>query len=584
MKSHGERLQASLEDSWGNVEYEDVDDKYSSGTASVSDSEYGSGDDVPTPLLPKKEKASPHLSKSQPGLSSQTLWASRVSTPRTRKLPLLNSQFNSPEPSFIMPSMTPSSEGSWVKTSPLRNSQLSKRQPRRSTTPMDSPPRPSPHISKHGHPVQPKKRHSSPTPLKEEYAWLSPPLLFENFIRPIFDYFLSIIGLTLQLLKPIFSYVLLSFLLIALFTRGASFLTTSIHGVLSPICLIPGSSYLNLPFCGLSLPQQTGQAEFKELMKVQSVFEDVLHSSIDGASLPLDMKRSEASIRDLKHVVHFSTLPSRNELGVEFQGFIDTARQASSDLTHFNSRIGRAVDQILNINRWTIQILDGISNKEASTGAVPRLISAMDLFSSFRAAPRTVHEILFEQYLHHTKAIEEQISSLTIEAQALLGVLDNLDIRLDVIAGIATRDGIVAKGNRDELFEYLWTKLGGNRASVAKLNEQLRLLREVTTYRKTAWRHVSATVLKLQEIAAGLEDLRERVAEPEIIGIREEVPLSFHLENIRMGVERLEGVRGETRRMEGENYRRILDKAMLEEQKLLAEDEAMVRTVDAKVK
>jgi hypothetical protein len=584
MKSHGERTQASLEDSWGNVEYEDVDDNYSSGTASVSDSEYGSGDDVPTPLPPKKGKVSPHLSKSQPGLSSQTLWASRLSTPPTRKSPLLNSQFNSPEPSFIMPSMTPSSEGSWVKTSPLRNSQLSKRQPRRSTTPMDSPPRPSPRISRHGHPVQPKKRYSSPTPQKEEYAWLSPHLLFENPIRPIFDYFLSIIGLTLQLLKPVLSYVLLSLLLIALFTREANFLTTSIYSVLSPICLIPGSSYLNLPFCGLLLPQQTGQAEFKELMKVQSVFEDVLHSSIDGASLPLDMKRSEASIRDLKHVVRFSTLPSRNELGVEFQGFVDTARQASSDLTRFNSRIGRAVDQILNINRWTIQILDGISNKEASTGAVPRIISAINPFSSFRAAPRTVHEILFEQYLRHTKAIEEQISSLIMEAQALLGVLDNLDIRLDVIAGIATRDGIVAKGNRDELFEYLWTKLGGNRASVAKLNEQLRLLREVTTYRKTAWKHVSATVLKLQEIAVGLEDLRERVAEPEIVGIREEVPLSFHLENIRMGVERLEGVRGETRRMEGENYRRILDKAMLEEQKLLAEDNARIRTVDAKVK
>ncbi|OCK77331.1 hypothetical protein K432DRAFT_304479 [Lepidopterella palustris CBS 459.81] len=407
-------------------------------------------------------------------------------------------------------------------------------------------------------------------------------MLCDNIVRPIITYLFSIVSHALQLLKPIFGYVLLFILLLALLSKGANVVTTGIYSALSPLCHLPGLSYLDLPFCGPAHPLQTGHAEFEDLMKVQSVFEDVLQSSVDGASLPLDMKRSESSIRDLKHVVRFSTLPSRSELDVEFQAFIDTARQASYDLTHFNARIGRAVDQILNTNRWTLQVIDGISQKQAVAGGISRLLSHIDPFASFKAAPPTMHEVLFEQYLRHTSAIEEQIQTLIMEAQALLSILENLDQRLDVIAGIATRDGVIARGNRDDLFAHLWTKLGGNRSSVAKLNEQLRLLRDVTMYRKNAWNHVSATVLRLQEIAAGLEDLRERVAAPEVVGVRQEVPLSFHLEYIRLGVERLEGVRGDARRMEGEHYKKILDKGVAEGERLLGDPNPMVRTVYAK--
>ena len=168
--------------------------------------------------------------------------------------------------------------------------------------------------------------------------------------------------------------------------------------------------------------------------------------------------------------------------------------------------------------------------------------------------------MLFEQYVQHTSAVEEQIAALILEAQALLQILQNLDDRLDLIAGITTRDGVRSQADRDDLFADLWTKLGGNRAGVARMERQLEVLGDLGKYRKLAWAHVSGTILKLQAIAANLEDLRERVARPETVGVREELPLEMHVREIVMGVERLEAVRDQGRRIEGQRLRSILDR------------------------
>lgn len=68
---------------------------------------------------------------------------------------------------------------------------------------------------------------------------------------------------------------------------------------------------LNLPFCQNVRSQPPPPVEFDELMTVQANFEKVLEESAGGASLPLDMKRGEASIRDLRQLVRYSHLQSR---------------------------------------------------------------------------------------------------------------------------------------------------------------------------------------------------------------------------------------------------------------------------------
>lgn len=392
------------------------------------------------------------------------------------------------------------------------------------------------------------------------FAW-------NKFIAPILSYLLRLFGIVMNHLQPLIAFLIAMgfgifiiqyFFQLSVFAPLTSALSTV--GAISP-CSVP--IFNLLPFCNQDT-QAVGRPEFDQLVTVQSAFEDVLVSTAAGSTLPLDMKRSEASIRDLKSIVLYSTLPSRNELVFEFTCFVDTARQASGDLTRFNSRIGRAVDHIISTNRHTLQVLDGFALIEGSKGALDRF---MQSYLPLLWGRDLTERDLLTQYLRHTGAVEEQIQQLIIEAQALLAILQNLDDRLDVIHDIVTRDGIHLKGDRDELFAQLWTKLGGNRGTMAKLDEQLKLLKEVSTYRKHAWAHVSATILKLQSIAAGLEDLRERVGMPDLLG--DDVPLRQHIETIQLGVERLERQREESRKVETDAYRKVLDRKLPGEEMMI---------------
>ncbi|KAF2839418.1 hypothetical protein M501DRAFT_933886 [Patellaria atrata CBS 101060] len=371
---------------------------------------------------------------------------------------------------------------------------------------------------------------------------------WNNVLHPTINLIFSILFPALLFLKPLMSFALAISILFALILGVRNFVASSATAVLSPICQIPGVSYLDLPFCA---SEPSGPVEFDRLMNVQSSFEDILSSSETALSLPVEMKHSEASIRDLKLVVKYSSLPSRNELEFEFTGFIDTAREASSSLTRFNSRIGSTVDHILSINRWTLRVLSELSAPSTTFGIVPTFLSP------FQSKLNT-GGLVRARYLEHTSAVEEKISTLILEAQALLKILDNLDARLDIIADIAARDGLTLSSSRDELLASLWTKLGGNRHSKKKLAEQLALLQQVSAYRRIAWAHVSNTVMKLQGIAAGLEDLRERVGAPDVLGVSEEAPLEMHLYNIQLAIERLEEQRGDTRNIERELQRKLL--------------------------
>lgn len=437
------------------------------------------------------------------------------------------------------------------------------------TSPVKSPVRPSGRGRSSGTMNTPNKRGTRLPRSKPDYDESLPQLLWLNLLAPVLTYSLQVLGVVARVAKPLIGYALAIYLVVGALIMARNLLFTSLASALTPLCRIPGSSSL-VPFCEVvnNFSQPHGDVEFDKLVNTQAAFEELITTSAEGASLPMDMKRSEASIRDLRHVVEYSHLPSRNELVFEFTGFIDTARQASSDLSKYNSRIGRAVDRILSTNRWTLQVLEGVEASRLEQGSVSRFIGHhLNIFAPFQAPDRVTRDILFDQYIRHTSAVEEQIQGLILEAQALLAVLQNLDDRLDLIASIATRDDNRVHDNKDELFAQLWTILGGNRASVSRVQKQLSVLREVGAYRRLAIAHVSTTVVKLQGIAAALEDLRERVARPEVLGVgasggikRDEIPLEMHIGEIVMGLERLEAVREEGRQIEGQRIRGILDR------------------------
>jgi regulator of replication initiation timing len=231
---------------------------------------------------------------------------------------------------------------------------------------------------------------------------------------------------------------------------------------------------------------------------------------------------------------------------------------ASYDLTVFNSHIQRGVDTVLSVTRWTTRVLDDIAHSETPRrGAVnPSLKSKV---FSFLMPLDNTDEWILDQYIRHTRVVEEEIQQLISEAQALLMILNNLEDRLDIIHGIVTRDDVHAQKSKEEVLAELWTMLGGNRGKLNKVDRQLNLLRQVGAYRKTAYAHVSGTILRLQEMGVGLEDLRERVAAPELLRDRAMIPLSVHLDSIQKGVERLEISRQGAKDAQSEELRKRLN-------------------------
>ncbi|KAI4194450.1 MAG: hypothetical protein LQ346_003678 [Caloplaca aetnensis] len=384
-----------------------------------------------------------------------------------------------------------------------------------------------------------------------------------DLMSPMVRWCYDVLGGAMSNLKAPISFFLALYLFVGLLLVLRNLFTTSVYTALSPICRIPGSSLLNLPMCHPTV--QSGQyttdggstpVEFDELINVQSQFESILEESAGGVTLPLDMKRSETSLRDLRTIIRYSSLPSRNELVFEFTGFIETAGIASSDLQKFNSHVGRAVDNILATARWTKRVLDGVAMEQESRGMVSSFFNDK-LLAPFQPLKFTEATVL-RQYTEHTRAVENEINRLINEAQALLNVLRNLDDRLDVIHGVAVRDNLHAQGSKEEVMSHLWTMLGGNRKALGKFESQMRLLRHVNTYRQTAIAHVAGTILKLQAMGAELEELRERVGIVELVGETKGVPLSVHVESIELGVERLEQRRDWARGVEDRELRKAL--------------------------
>ncbi|TVY80917.1 hypothetical protein LSUE1_G005960 [Lachnellula suecica] len=482
---------------------------------------------------------------------------SRRNTPKRRA----RGNNRSPEPELVMPSLDMDSlDGSWADTSSRSARQTSNRSGerlqesrRRISRQGGSPPEKRRTKPAAAYKVSPEPASSRPTTdfSNDTNNFQTILNIFMNQGFMIMAWLLDVVGTALKLLKTPISYLLAVWLLFGLGLMVRNLVTTSVYASLSPICRIPGTSLLNLPFCPAHHSDSSNgpppPVEFDRLMTVQANFEKVLEESAGGASLPLDMKRGEASIRDLRQL---------------FDGFIETARIASYDLQKFNSHVGRAVDNVISTTRWTSRVLDGIQVQDGSRGSITAFMNDKVL-APFQPMKFT-EQVLLDQYIQHTRNVEEEIYKLIEQAQALLMILNNLEDRLDVIHGVATREDVSAKAQKEEILSSLWAMVGGHRSKINKMDRQLNLLQQVGIYRKTAYAHVSGTILRLQAMGAGLEDLRERVGAPELLRDRRDIPLSVHIENIQRGVERLEEQRINSRKLENDQLRQTMDRGPLE--------------------
>jgi hypothetical protein len=153
-------------------------------------------------------------------------------------------------------------------------------------------------------------------------------------------------------------------------------------------------------------------------------------------------------------------------------------------------------------------------------------------------------------------ALSANMQRLVLEAEVSVSDLNKLEEHLKSIHEVVSREDSSISAARDELLAQLWTILGGNKAQLKGMVEHRALLNGVGEYRKRALAHVVAALQTLETMAEDMEELRERVAAPELVG--DAIPIDVHMKSIRSGLERLKGRRTGAKQLEEQIVSRIL--------------------------
>jgi hypothetical protein len=145
---------------------------------------------------------------------------------------------------------------------------------------------------------------------------------------------------------------------------------------------------------------------------------------------------------------------------------------------------------------------------------------------------------------------------LALEAEVSISDLNTLEEHLKSIHEIVCREDSSIEGAKDDVLGRLWTILGGNRKELKGMNKHLALLKGVGGYRDRARAHVVAALQTLETMAEEMEELRERVAAPELVG--NAIPIEVHMKSIRSGLERLKDRRIGAKHAEEQIRNRVL--------------------------
>ena len=193
---------------------------------------------------------------------------------------------------------------------------------------------------------------------------------------------------------------------------------------------------------------------------------------------------------------------------------------------------------------------------EAAHSKSPRTISNMYGIMPWRSS-RAMDAIVTQTFGEAMNVLSTAMQRLILEAEVNLANLDKLEERLLTLHDIISREDSSLTSEKAELLSELWTKLGWNKKTLRNFDDHLLMLKNLGSYRKQALAHVVAALQSLQSLSSDMEEIRERVAAPELTGSK--IPVEVHMKSIRSGLERLKEGRVRAKRLEEDAIRRVLE-------------------------
>jgi hypothetical protein len=182
--------------------------------------------------------------------------------------------------------------------------------------------------------------------------------------------------------------------------------------------------------------------------------------------------------------------------------------------------------------------------------------SALSLRRLWRPSGASIKQVVTRTFTDAMSTLSTNMRRLVLEAEVSISDLNTLEEHLKSIHEIVSREDSSITEAKDELLAQLWTSLGGNRKELKGMNKHLVLLKGVGGYRDRARAHVVAALQTLETMAEEMEELRERVAAPELVGSA--IPVEVHMKSIRSGLERLKDRRIGAKHAEEQIRNRVL--------------------------
>lgn len=182
------------------------------------------------------------------------------------------------------------------------------------------------------------------------------------------------------------------------------------------------------------------------------------------------------------------------------------------------------------VNDYALQSIESARANEPSPWS-PR---ALAIWKPARPSTKEVIRDTFEEAMSVVSANMERI---ILEAEHSHHNLNALEEKLATLHKIVSREDSSVSSDKAEVLEELWTKLGRNQKKLRNFDHNLNLLKGLNNYRRQARVHVVAALETLRGMSEDIEDMRERVAAPDLVGSK--VPVEVHMKSIRMGLERL---------------------------------------------
>lgn len=213
------------------------------------------------------------------------------------------------------------------------------------------------------------------------------------------------------------------------------------------------------------------------------------------------------------------------------------------------------LDSIVAVNDWALQSIQRARELESQSW-FPRA------FIPWRSTT-TTNEVVLQTFHEAIYVLEQHLRRLILEAEVSELAIKSLDERMDNLRGILEREAPTKaiETVETETLEVLWFVAQHHSSRVIRHERDEELLKNLRAYAREASVHISTALKFLRETSAEMEDVRDRVAKPSLMG--RSVPVEIHLQSISVGLERMELRRIGARNAEEEEIRRVMERRLI---------------------